>query len=62
MNNDSIIIGYKVDPFPYEVNFIDLPPVDPICFIMAQLAEPTLTYGEFVIRWQAKTRELKSLR
>ena len=43
--NDSILIGYKVDPFPYEVNFIDLPPADPICFKMASTKTTSSYYS-----------------
>lgn len=42
--------------------FNDWPPADPICFNMAKLAEPELTYYEFVRRWREKTIELRNER
>jgi hypothetical protein len=42
--------------------FIDLPPADPVAFNLAKLAEPSLTYDEYIRRWQQRTRELREER
>jgi hypothetical protein len=44
----------------YDISEIDLPPADPICFTMAKLGNPELTYHEFVLEWQKNTRRLKA--
>lgn len=58
---NDVIIGYKGSDFmDIDQNFFDLPPADPICFNMAKLAEPNLTYNEFVRRWRENTFKIRN--
>ena len=53
---------HNFNPMDYDIrqDFMDMPPADPICFNMAKLAEPTLTYDEFARRWRENTRKLRN--
>jgi len=55
-----VVHGYDGRDYDMRQHFIDLPPADPICFNMAKLAEPTLTYQEFVRRWQENTFKIRN--
>ena len=40
--------------------FIDLPPADHIAYDLEKLANPKLTYSEYVKRWQEATYRIRN--
>ena len=57
---EYIVCGFNGSDYDVSHYWLDFPPADPICFNMAKLGEPGLTYDEFLRRWRSKTIELRN--